>query len=149
MNVLKIVHPRLSCPLVTTGSGVCAVASPINPLFSVKGGKSMECGDRGRDRKVTAKVGWGEGGEGVRGTGPGFLHINLYSWYNYIIGSSKKSPCAAKFVPSSVADPYPDPNVFGPPGSGSGSFYREGKNLNSYCFVTFLWSFLFENWCKI
>ncbi len=40
-------------------------------------------------------------------------------------------------------DPNPDPSdpcVFGPPGSGSGSFYHQAKNykknLDSYCFVT-------------
>ncbi len=41
-------------------------------------------------------------------------------------------PCA------SVADPS-DPYVFGPYGSGSGSFYHQekmGKNLDFYCFVT-------------
>jgi hypothetical protein len=51
---------------------------------------------------------------------------------------------------SSVADPDPpDPNVFGPPGSGSGSISqrygswillstskKRKKNLDSYCFVT-------------
>jgi hypothetical protein len=56
---------------------------------------------------------------------------------------------------TSVADPNPDPHVFGPPGSGSisqrygsgsrsgsgsGSFYHQAKkskkNLDSYCFVT-------------
>ncbi len=63
---------------------------------------------------------------------------------------------------SSVADPdpNPDPHVFGPPGSGSGSisqshgsgsgsFYHQAKkskkNLDSYCFVTSFWRFIFEN----
>ncbi len=60
---------------------------------------------------------------------------------------------------TSVGDPY----VFGPPGSasgsvghkyesGSGSFYHQAKivrkNLAFYCFVTSLWLFIFEEWCK-
>ncbi len=68
---------------------------------------------------------------------------------------------------SSVTDPdqNPDPSdpyVFGPPGSGSGSIsqrYGSGsgsdyhqakkkKNLDSYCFVTSFWLFIFEKWCK-
>jgi hypothetical protein len=47
---------------------------------------------------------------------------------------------------SSVADPdmNPDPYVFGPPGSGSGSFYplpikNSSKNLDSYYFATSFW----------
>ncbi len=49
-------------------------------------------------------------------------------------------------------DPGPDPRdpyVFRPPGSGSGSIsmmYGAGwKNLNSYCFVTFLWLLSLKN----
>jgi hypothetical protein len=42
-------------------------------------------------------------------------------------------------------DPNPDPRVFGPPGSGSGSFYHHAKNgkknLDSSYFVT-LFEFL-------
>ncbi len=60
-----------------------------------------------------------------------------------------------------------DPNVFGPPGSGSrfisqryGSGSGSGirillsssknskKNLDSYCFVTSFWLFIFAIWCK-
>jgi hypothetical protein len=59
-------------------------------------------------------------------------------------------------VSVSVADPdpnpepdLPDPHVFGPPGSGSGSFYHQAKknkkNHDSYCFVTFFLFFIFEN----
>jgi hypothetical protein len=55
-------------------------------------------------------------------------------------------------VQNSVADPDPnpdpdppEPHVFGPPGSGSGSFYHHAKNskknLDSYFFVT-LFDFL-------
>ncbi len=58
----------------------------------------------------------------------------------------------------SVADPdLSDPYVFGPPGSrsgsisqryGSGSFYHQAKiakqNLDSYCFVTTVWLFIFS-----
>ncbi len=75
--------------------------------------------------------------------------------------------------PTSVADPYPnpDPHVFGPPGSGSGSISQKvwirigiriwiriwillslsknsKKNLDFYCFVNFFWLFTFEKWCK-
>ncbi len=44
-------------------------------------------------------------------------------------------------MPTSVADPDPnadpDPHVFGPPGSGSGSIRKfSKKNLDFYCFVT-------------
>ncbi len=47
------------------------------------------------------------------------------------------------------SDPYSDPHVFGPPGS----FYhlakmRYEKNLDFYFFVTSLWLFIFEKWCK-
>ncbi len=60
-------------------------------------------------------------------------------------------------MPSSVADP--DPYVFGHPGSGSAiqsygirilpsSSKKSKKNLDSYCFVTSLWNFIFEKWCK-
>ncbi len=57
------------------------------------------------------------------------------------------------------------PYVFGPPGSGSlimrygsgsgsgsGSFYHQAKiirkNLHFSCFLTSLWLFIFEIWCK-
>jgi hypothetical protein len=40
---------------------------------------------------------------------------------------------------SSVADP--DPNNFGPSGSG----FISQKDLDSYCFVTSFWLFIFEN----
>ncbi len=54
-------------------------------------------------------------------------------------------------------NPDPEPHVFGPPGSGSrscsgsgsGYFYPQAKkikeNLDSYCFVTSFWLFIFEN----
>ncbi len=39
---------------------------------------------------------------------------------------------------TSVGDPDPsDPYVFGPP-----------ENLDSFCFVTSFWHFIFEKWCK-
>ncbi len=63
---------------------------------------------------------------------------------------------------SSVADS--DPHVFGPPGSGSESTSQRylwirlrillslsknsKKNLDFYCFVTSVWLFIFEKWCK-
>jgi hypothetical protein len=61
-------------------------------------------------------------------------------------------------VPVSVADPdpYPDPYVFGPPGSvsaslryrsGCGSFYHQAKTVkcvDSYCFVTYFCLSIFE-----
>jgi len=53
---------------------------------------------------------------------------------------------------------YSDPDVFDPDplvrdGSpGSGSFYHRAKlskkNLDSYFFVTSLWLFIYEKWCK-
>jgi hypothetical protein len=51
----------------------------------------------------------------------------------------------------SVPDPDPpDPHVFGP--AESGSFYHQAKkgkkNLDSHCFVTFFWLFIFEKLCK-
>ncbi len=63
--------------------------------------------------------------------------------------------------PTTLLTSVADPHVFGPPGSGSRSIsqrYRSGsgsgsgspskkskKNLDSYCFVTSFWLFIFEN----
>ena len=54
----------------------------------------------------------------------------------------------------------PDPDVFGPPGSGSVIIlYGSGsesinkrknfKNLDFCCLVTSLWLFIFEDWCNL
>ncbi len=59
-------------------------------------------------------------------------------------------------VKSSVADPdtVPDPDVFGPPGSGSirtryGSDpFIIRKHLDSYCFDFFYDFSIFDKWCK-
>jgi hypothetical protein len=41
-------------------------------------------------------------------------------------------------VESSVADPDPDPHVFGPPGSGSGSDYHQAKKVRNTLIPTAL-----------
>ena len=51
---------------------------------------------------------------------------------------------------TSIGDPDPqDPHVFGPPGPGSGYFYHQAnkQNLDSYCFMTSFWLFIFEKCC--
>jgi hypothetical protein len=54
---------------------------------------------------------------------------------------------------SSVADPdaNPDPHIFGPPGSGSGSFYHQAKIVRKTFIPTALWlffTFYLWKWCK-
>ncbi len=71
--------------------------------------------------------------------------------------SGKRTWNKIQCLPQCCGDPDPqDPYVFGPPGSGSiskwpgsGSFYYQAKIvINAFCFVTSLWLFIFEKWCK-
>ncbi len=74
-------------------------------------------------------------------------------------GKGNKNICEISCVPVTDSDPY----VFGHPRSGSitfctnpdpvsyASFNKQKKikkNLDFYCFVTSLWLFPFEEWCK-
>ncbi len=88
------------------------------------------------------------------GTRHGVPHLQLHNNKIFIITWNTR-----KNQKSSVADPDPkpsDPYVFRSPGSGSssqrygsgsGSFYHQA-NLDSYCFVTSFWLFIFEKWYK-
>jgi hypothetical protein len=71
---------------------------------------------------------------------------------------NRNRAAAISFLVSSVADP--DPSLFGPPGSGSGSISEVRirillsssknikKTLGSYCFVTSFLLFILEKGCK-
>ena len=57
--------------------------------------------------------------------------------------SGFKTYCTGRFR-TSVADPDPpDPHVFGPPGSGSGSFYHHAKIVRKTYYLVTLFDFLY------
>jgi hypothetical protein len=65
----------------------------------------------------------------------GYLNAGLYSTCKCVIRSGYPSAGLYISVYSSVADPNPDPHVFGPLGSGSGSFsqkYGSGSGSGSF-----------------
>jgi hypothetical protein len=69
-----------------------------------------------------------------------------------------RTPVSYINAASSVADPdpnpdpdQPDPHVYGPPGSGSGSFYHHAKIIRKTLIPTIFdsfWLFIFEKLSK-
>jgi hypothetical protein len=96
------------------------------------------------------------GGGGVAASQPISTDVNI-TWHGGQINSGDLPPyltygyqwCGSGS--ESGSDP-PNARVFGPSGSGSGSFYhlskKRKKNLDFYCFVTSFWLFTFKKWCK-
>ncbi len=77
---------------------------------------------------------------------------SVSTWQQFRVGQIVWFGCLSaisQLASGSVADP--DPHVFGPPGSGYGSFYHHAKIVKKTLIPTILWlflTFIFEKWCK-